>query len=267
MKRILSVMLILCMLLSLAACEKDEGSSAYDLVDSAIKKTQALDSLDMKMVMDMSMAMEGITMDVPVEYSIKAVDVNGKNPKMAMVMSMETMGISVDMDFYMEDGYYYLSTMGQNMKFKAEAGDDYDMLGQTDNMMVELDEKYLKDTKVVTNSNGTKTVKLEMDSDAFMRVFKELIDSTGEGAADGATINDISISNAVVEITVGKEGYIDTYKIKFDMNMKLDVLGVTSDVSLKLDASIQYNNPGEKVTITAPAGYKDYPEVDPDTLS
>jgi LEA14-like dessication related protein len=156
--------------------------------------------------------------------------------------------------------------MGENMKMKAEAGDDYDMLGQTDSMMVNLDEKYLKDTVIISNSDGSKTVKLEMDSEAFKAAFKELVDSTGESAAEGAEVKDISISNAVVEITVGKNGYIDTYKVKFDMDMKMDVMGTAYNVTVKLDASIKYNNPGKDVTVTAPAGYKNYPEVDPDAL-
>lgn len=267
MKRMLSIALVLCLLLSFTACGKDKEASAYDLVNSAMKKTQSLDSLDMQMVMDMSMKMEGVSMDIPVEYDIKAVDVHSKSPKMAMVMSMEMMGMSVDMDFYMEDGYYYMNAMGQKMKFKAEAGDEYDALGQANNMMVDLDEKYLKDTKVVTNSNGSKTVTLKMDSNEFKKTFNELIASTGEGAVDGGVLKSIDISDASVEITVDKNGYIDTYKVKFTMSMSIEAMGTANNVTAKVDASIKYNNPGKTVTVTAPAGYKNYPEVDPDTLS
>jgi len=267
MKRIFAAILMLSLLFTLAACGKDKNPEAYELVNSAMKKTQALDSLDMKMVMNMSMKMEGVSMDIPITYDIKAVDVHSKTPKMAMVMSMEMMGMSVDMDFYMEDGYYYMSAMGQKMKFKAEAGDDYDALGQANNMMVDLDEKYLKDVAIVSGSNGKKTVTLKMDSDEFKKTFKDLVDSTGESAVDGGTVKNIDISNASVEITVNKDGYIDTYKLKFDMSMTVDVMGTSNTVSVSTDASIQYNNPGKKVTVTAPAGYKNYPEVDPDTLS
>lgn len=266
MKRILSVVLVLCILLSFAACEKEKEPTAYDLVNSAVKKTQALNNLDMNMIMKMSMAVEGVSIDVPVEYDIKAVDVHSNNPKLAMTMSLDMVGMAVDMDFYMEDGYYYVSAMGQNFKFKAEPGDDYDALGQASDLMVNLDEKYLNDTKIITNSNGSKTVKLEMDSDTFKKVFKELIDSTGEDAAEGATIKDISISNAAIEITVDKEGYIDIYKVKFDMSIAVDVMGTSDTITVKLDAGIKYNNPGKDVTVTAPAGYKNYPEVDPDAL-
>lgn len=267
MKRsILAVFLVLAMLLTLAACGKDKNPNAYELVSSAIKKTQSLDSLDMAMSMKMSMATEGFSMDVPVEYDIKAVDVHSKNPKMSMVMSMDMMGNSVDMDFYMEDGYYYMSTMGQNMKFKAEAGDEYDALGQANDLMVDLDEEYLKDVAIVTNSNGSKTVKLKMDSDTFKKAFKELVDTTGKDAVEGATIDNITISNATVEITVDKEGYISAYNVKFDMSVSVEVMGTTNVITIKLDAGILYKNPGKAVTVTAPEGYKNYPEMDPDAL-
>lgn len=276
MKRILSLILVLCILLSFAACGKDkeEGSTtneltAYELIDSAIKKTQALDSLDMKMIMSMKMTVEGESVEMPVEYYIKAVDIHSKNPRMSMVMNTEIIGMSVDMDFYLEDGYYYVSTMGKNMKMKAEAGDGYDVLGQSNNLMVDLDQKYLKDTKIITNNDGSKTVKLEMDRDAFKNEFKDLLDSTGEDTAEllGITEEDISISNAVVEITVDQDGYVDTYDVKFDMNIVMDGEGSSNSISVELVAGIDYNNPGQPVTVTAPEGYKNYPEVDPDTLS
>lgn len=267
MKRILSLILVLCILLSFSACGKDkEETSAYELVNAAVKKTQELDSLDMKMVMHMSMTVDGESVDMPIKYDVKAVDIHSKNPRMAMVMSTDIAGMSLNMDFYMEDGYYYVSTMGQNMKFKAETGDEYDALVQADNMMVKLDEKYLKDVTVKSGSDGKKTVVLQMNSEEFKKAFKELIASTGEGAVDGGVLKSIDISDASVEITVDKNGYIDTYKVKFNMSMTIEVMGTANNVTAKVDASIKYNNPGKDVTVTAPAGYKNYPEVDPDAL-
>lgn len=267
MKRsVLAVVLVLSMLFTLAACGDDKNPGAYELINSAIKKTEALDSADMKIVMNMSIDMDGFSMDVPVEYDVKAVDMQSESPKMNMVMKMGMLGMSVNVDCYVEDGYYYMYTMGQKMKVKAEAGDEYDALGQADELMVDLDAEYLKDVAIVSGADGKKTVKLEMDNDAFQEVFDELIGSTGDGAATGGNVTSIRIPEAHLEITVDKNGYIDTYKVAFEMEMTIESQGASYDAAVELDASIQYNNPGTPVTVIAPDGYKDYPEVNPDTL-
>lgn len=265
-KSIIAIILVLSVVFTFAACGEDKNPGAYELINSAMKKTQALDSLDAKMIIDMSMEMEGFTMDLPVEYDLKAVDVRSDSPKVAMVMKMNVMGMTMDVDCYMEDGYYYMSAMGQKMKIKAEAGDEYDALGQADDLMVDLDEEYLKDVAVISGNDGKKTVKLELDNDAFQEVFDELIDSTGGDAASGGNVTSVRIPEAHLEITVDKNGYIDTYKVAFEMEMTIESQGATYDAKVDLDASIAYNNPGQAVTITAPEDYKSYPEVDPDIM-
>ena len=266
MKRsVLAVVLVLSILFTLAACGEEPKSEAYELVNAAMWKTRALDSLDIKMVMNMSMEVDGVSMDIPIEYDVKAVDVHSNFPKMAMVMTMEMFGMPMDVELYMEDGYYYMSAMDQKMKVKAEDLDDYDALGQANDIMVDLDEKYLKDVAVVSGSDGKKTVTLTMNVDEFMDEFEDLIDSVGESAAGGSSLEDIEISNISIEVTVDKNGYIDTYKVAYDMTVTVDVMDTTSTATASADISVQYRNPGQSVTVTPPADYKSYPEVDPDT--
>jgi len=266
-KSILAVILVLSMLFTFAACGEEPKSEAYELLNAAMQKTQALDSLDSKMVMNMSMEVDGVSMEIPIEYDIKAVDMQSVFPKMAATMSVKMFGMTVETDMYMEDGYCYMSAMGQKMKVKAEDLDDYDALGQANDIMVDLDEKYLKDVAVVSGSDGKKTVTLTMNVNEFMDEFEDLIDSVGESAASGSSLEDIDISNISIEVTVDKNGYIDTYKVAYDMTVTVDVMDTTSTATASVEASIQYRNPGQSVTVTPPADYKSYPEVDPDTMN
>ena len=267
MKRsIFAVILVLSMLFTLAACGEEPKSEAYELVNAAMLKTQALDSMDAKMIMNMSIEVDGVSMDIPIEYDIKAVDMQSGSPKMDMVVKMSMMGMSVNADCYVEDGYYYMSIMGQKVKVKAEVGDDYDALGQADDLMVDLDAEYLKDVAIVSGADGKKTVTLTMDVNEFMDEFEDLIDSVGENASSGSSLEDIDISNISIEVTVDKNGYIDTYKVAFDMAMTVDVMDTTSTATASAEISIQYRNPGQSVTVTPPADYKSYPELDPDAI-
>ena len=266
-KSILVIILVLSMLFTFAACGEDNNSGAYELVNSAWKKMEALDCMDAKMIMNISMKVDGISMDIPIEYDLKAVGLQSDSPKMAMIMSMEMFGVTVETDVYVEDDYCYMSSMGQKMKVKAEDVSDYDALDQANDIMVDLDEEYLKDVAVVPGSDGKKTVTLTMNADEFMDEFKDLIDSVGENAASGSSLEDIDISNVSIEITVDKNGYIDTYKVAFDMAMTVDVMDSTSTATASADMNIQYRNPGQSVTVTPPADYKSYPEVDSDAMN
>lgn len=269
MKRnLLALFLVLVMLFTLVACGKDDvnETTAFALIDAATKKTQALDSAEMDMTMNMSMDMMGVSMDIPITYNIKGVGLQSSSPNLEMVMSMTMFGMAVEMDIYVENGYYYMSYMGETMKYKAEDAADYDAMAQVNAMYGDLTADLLKDTAITKNADGSKTVKLTLDSETFKKVFKDLVDRTGNSAAEGATIKSITISNANVEITVNKDGYIDTYKVDFDMSMTMDVLGESYSTSVGVDATVQYKNPGTNVTVTPPDGYQNYPEVDLDSI-
>lgn len=268
-RKLLALGMVLVLLMSvfaLAGCEQVEQLTAYKLVTDAVAKTEALESADMTLKMDMSVSAEGMTMDIPMSYDIKATDLKTESPKVSMKMTATVIGMSMDIDAYVENGYYYMSMMGEKVKYKAEDAAQYDALGQADSMMMDLPEDVLKDVAIIKNEDGTKTVKVTMNADAFKAVYDELIAATGSSAASGATLSAVNIANAEVEITVAESGYVTDYKVKFDMNMTMDMLGESSTASAKIDMSLKYNEPGKTVTVTAPEGYQDYEEMSLDSL-
>jgi hypothetical protein len=255
----LSVILILSALM-LTSCER---VTAYALVSGAMKKTQALDSMDADVTMKMSVDVMGISTEVPMTFHVKAAGLKTDKPIMAADMTMSMMGFDMTTNLYSEGEYFYVTSMGENMKMKiGELTEDYDVMGDIADTVKELPEDLLKDVEAVNNDDGTKTVSVTIPDDAFASIYKELLESTGESAAGGSEITDVAVSNAKADITVSKEGYIAVYKLAFDMSMTVDGEQATS----KMDMTVNYKNPGTAVTVTAPEGYQDFEELTEDDL-
>ena len=50
------------------------------------------------------------------------------------------------------------------------------------------------------------------------------------------------------------------------MNLKAESEGMSLEMKASVDMNIAFKNPGTAVTITPPAGYQDFEEVDPEEL-
>lgn len=257
MKKTISLVLALCLMCCvLSACG---GQTPQQLVSAAMEKTAALDSMDAVMEMSVSMEMDGQSMTIPMTYEIQATDMQSDDPKMliGLTMKLDIAGFTtdIDMDIYSADGWAYIASNGSGYKVKNTAMDD--QLGadaSTDMIMQELPEELLKDAESQKNDDGTQTVTVTIDGEAFSKLYEELINSLNSTAGTSAT--SLTISDAVVKITV-KDGYVSVYDMDFTMNMDIDGITVKADAS----ASVTYKNPGKDVTITPPAGYQDFPEM------
>lgn len=257
MKKIISLVLALCLMCCvLSACG---NQTAQQLVSAATEKTASLNAIDAVIEMSISMAMNGERMTIPMTYEIQATDIKSDNPKMliGMTMKLDIAGIStdIDMDIYSADGWAYIAANGSGYKVNANAMDDQPGADASTDMITQvLPEELLKDAVTQKNNDGTQTVTVTIDGEAFSKLYKDLIDTLNSSA--GTSASSVTISDAVVKITI-KDGYISVYDIDFTMNMAVDGTTVNADAS----AAVTYKNPGKDVTITPPAGYQDFPEM------
>ena len=142
MKKILSVLLALCLCFVLAACggaQKDASA----LYQSAMTK---IDKDNMAAVMSINADVEtgGMTTNVTMEMDM-ASKTAGDDTTMSMKMNMGAMGMTIDMAMYMADGYYYADMLGMKVKQKiSEAG--IDLTGQ----LSDLSGSLLLDESVIT---------------------------------------------------------------------------------------------------------------------
>ncbi len=256
-KKIISLVLALCLMCCVLSACGDQ--TAQQLFSAAMEKTSSLDAMYAVMEMSISMAMNDERMTIPITYEIQATDIESDNPKMliGMTMKLDIAGISteIDMDIYSADGWAYIAANSSGYKVKADAMDDQPGAdASTDMIMQILPEELLKDAVTQKNNDGTQTVTVTIDGEAFSKLYEDLIGTLNSTA--GTSASSLTISNAVVKITI-KDGYISVYDMDFTMNMVVDGTTVNADAS----ASVTYKSPGKDVTITPPAGYQDFPEM------
>ena len=269
MKKFTAIALVLVMLVSLFAltsCE-EKKLTAYSLVSDAVAKMETLDSFEADMEIKMGVETMGVSMDVPMQYNVKAAGLKGDNPVTFSTVSMTMMGMTMKTEAYTEGEWCYITAFGQNMKMKAgENTEEYDGYADIESVIKELPEDILSDVEITENSDGTKTVSGAVSDEKFAEIYKSFVDEMSASAAEGEEVSEVSVTNAKVTVTVDKNGYISVYGISFDMNLKAESEGMSLEMKASVDMNIAFKNPGTAVTITPPAGYQDFEEVDPEEL-
>ena len=268
--RLVSLIVGILMLCSMSMVSCAEPTT-FEIVNDAIVKTQALDSMHAvsEMTMDMKMDLFGMSvpMEIPMKMDIKASGLQGDNPVMNMGMSLEMMDEEIAFDSYLEGEYLYISAMGENMKVKSEEmGSMYDARAQIDGTVQQIPEELLTDIVAVEKSDGSKAVNLTIPQDQLQTLYGDLLESVQGTAAEDSPVSNLVISDAEVEVVINKDGYVSVYALTFGMDMTVGEGEEAIDCEIDVEMKITYQNPGEPVTVTPPEGYRDFPEVDADDV-
>jgi len=271
MKKFTALALVLVMLVALFALTSCEGKkmklTAYALVSDAVAKTEALDSFEADMEIKMGIEAMGVSMDMPMQYNVKASGLKGDNPVTFSKLSMTIMGMTMTTEAYTEGEWCYVSALGEKAKMKVGADtEEYDGFSDVKSVVKALPEDLLSEVEIIENSDGTKTVSVAVSDEKFAEIYKSFVDEMSSSAAESENVSDVSVENAKVTVTVDKDGYVSVYGIHFDMAVTGESDGISVETKASVDMTITYKNPGTAVTVTLPADYQDYKEVDPSEL-
>lgn len=253
MKKVLSVLLTAVLAMSLTAC--GGSKDAKTIYDDATKKTSELTSMDVKSVVNMQMTQEENTTDISMDMDMKIADINTDSMKYLAQGTTSVLGQTVDISMYYEDGYYYMDSMGQKIKYAM----DLDAIMEQVKQSTEggnLQSSYLKDLSVKTEGD-TEVLTYTVDAEKMDDYVQELMGQMGTDI-EGVTY---LIKEASGEATVNKDGYFENSKVKLTMDMSMQGESIT----IVMDTDSTYNNPGQAVEVTAP-DLEGYTEVDPSTL-
>ncbi len=265
-KRIVALLLAVTVLFTgvmLTACGDNEENPAVatpkstaEVINAALKKTSDLDSMSATMKMEMDMSMQGMTMSVPITAKIKVKDAKSDNAVVSVAMSMSMLGQELEIEMYQEGQWAYV-VMG-DMKYKCSAEDmkgELDYADSANDMLKEIPEELLKDVQLVQTEDGSQTATIPFPAEKFAELYEDLIESMN--SETGTNIGEMKISDAVVTITMAGD-YATGCDIAFTMDMTVEGISTTT----KAKAMVTYENPGQQVTITPPAGYQDFEEMD-----
>ncbi len=233
--------------------------TAYTLVNAAMQKTTGLDSYGATMEMNIKTSAPGMTVEIPMTMEITASGLKGNDPLILTNTTMSMMGMEITSTVFEKGEWIYTSTLGENMKIKAS--DYLEQSGQSSTsdsvagLMQMLPENILKEVKIKKTDAGLKYIEVALDEASIKEIFKDALSSSA--ASEGASLADLDISNANVSITVGKDGYVDTYSLTYKMDMTVEDISTSSEVEM----TMKFNDPGKSVTVTPPEGYESYPEA------
>ncbi|MBQ8254915.1 MAG: hypothetical protein IJY94_05365 [Clostridia bacterium] len=257
MKKLLSIVLILVLSLScfsLASCDKEEFTKeqleAYENYTNALKKTNELDDLDGKLDMIISMNVQGTQQTVSYNFNMKASGATDpKAVKMRLGGKMNLSGQNTVMDCYMENSwaYYDMNVSGQKVKFKtnlADGGNSYSELFNAGN--VDLPKSLFKKVAVTEQSDGSKLLELTLSGKQLLSLYTDL------AANLGTDFSASDISDASVNATVNKDGYLSKTTVSYTMMIQ--------GISAKLTLTVEYFNLGKSVTVEPIEGYQSFPE-------
>ncbi|MCI9449167.1 MAG: hypothetical protein HFE30_02790 [Clostridiales bacterium] len=252
MKRIIS--LALAGVLSLALFSScGQKAPTLEELNSAVKKTEALEGTDTDVTMNMKMSISGMTIDSDFSGNVKVAKEDGKLVKFLSNITA-TMGTeSSTTSMYYADGYTYTDYAG--MKTKTETSE----IEALSSAAVEIPDFDLNDETVTDFSSeavdGEYKCTVSLNTDKIKDKLGELLGEYTNSEADSS--DNLNFSSASGYYIIDKNGYCSEYNFKFDMKMSDESLG---EYSAAIDMTAKYNNIGEKVEITAPADLDEYSE-------
>jgi len=249
MKRCLTLLLAAATALSLAACGSAKDPKA--IYDDASKKTSELTSMDVDSVVNMQMTQGEKTTDIKMNLNMKMAGINTENLKYQAQGTTDIEGQSIDISMYYENGYYYMSSMGQKIKYAMDLDAMMKQIKQTTEG-TSMDSSYMKDI-TAKKENGNQVLSFTVDAEKMDAYVQDIMGQMGTDMKDVS----YTIKEANGETTVGEDGYFTNSKI----NMSLEMNSQGETISMVVNTDSTYNNPGQTVEVTAP-DLEGYTEID-----
>ena len=266
MKKFLSFLLSVMLIIVMVGCgrgedpekELDNPKDAKTVLTDATEKMQDIDSMDFSMLMDMNMEINGEAVVMQMEMDVQVQNQGEENMKMAMpiTMKMPSQGITMEMNMYYTEGYYYMDMLGSKVKAPMDV----------DEMM-----KSMKEGTSATDisTEGMTELKLEEkedscvisfvgDTEKMLEYSKSVMESMQ--SMSGLQGTDVALDSIKGTIAIDKDGYITEQIIDMNMTMTMVVEGVATTITAIVSTTTTYNNIGESVKVELP-NLSEYQEV------
>lgn len=258
MKKVLSYLLVLVMMLSLVACgskssdKKSSKEEKVDAIETIISISENFDDLryvDAELTLKADAEAEGekVKIDAALELAIANFLQNGMEASMPFSASVTDMD-DIEGTAYWSEGYLYADVMGQKMKLQADLDFD-DFAGlftfENDEEISDEDKKEIEDTLNPTakKSGDNYIVTMELDWDTI----KESMD---EEALEGV---EIQVDKCTITLTANEDYFLEN--ITFTMKLNGEYEGVA--VNAELDFTINLSTKNKEIELPDFSEYTD----------
>lgn len=264
MKKLVSFMLMVMMVLSLGACgaKKDPAT----LYTEAMEKTATLTDMEMQANVDMTMELLGMSMNMKTSVDMKGQDLTAENPLLDMKMKTSVFGQEVDMQTWYSDGYYYVDMMDTKAKVEmpleevmkqAEGGATSETISKEafKEITATKEDKNTVITYVADGAQMSEQIKKSMSALEDMQIDLDEISMTVEDVTGTVTVN--------------PEGYVIAQTMETVINMTMGEIAEGVDggeMTMKMKMDSTYTNPGQPVTVTLPEDLDTYMEIDKESM-
>lgn len=242
MIRTAAVILSTMMVFSMTACAKK--ADPKEVFDAAVKKNAELTSMDMDTTMKMTMTQGEENIDIAVDMKMKMSDVGKDTMQYLAETKTSLMGQTMDATIFYKEGYYYMDSMGQKIKYPMDLTALMESVKQsTESTNLQSDQ--LKDLTMEKEGDNT-ILTFTADPEKMNEYLTDIMGSmSGMGAMGDMQM---TFKEASGTYTVNKDGYYTDMTMKMTVDMDLQGEAVT----MSLDLTGKVNNPGQDVTVELP---------------
>ena len=260
MKRIISAILALVLITStmmLVSC--GETMDEETLLNDAIVATKSADAYEANYAVTVNMHFEGDEDDVYAdEIHVVTKDAQTDTPEIILQRTMYILGMAFTTYTYTdsEEWGYIVTSIGTSYKAKHSEVAASVSTEEITRLLFKYPPMITDNAAVIQNSDGSTTVKFDIEKNLFHELYKRLLNTQLE-RMEVESSNYIRITNAKGEITIA-DGMIRDYDLFFDMASDGEEYPRNASVKVELD----FLAFGDDVEITPPEGYLDSPLVE-----
>lgn len=231
-------------------------------MESNLKKSNDLKDVDMsvnmKYVVDTGTGDEDSEQSMDMSYDTQIADSGNDSMKMAMKAKVGISGVNVDMEAYYTDGYYYTNILNQKAKQAMDLSKIQEQMESSGDIQLPIDN--YTDLKAKTDSDGNTVISYALSEDGLneyiLKFYEQLSSLSGSSSSvSSEDLEEIKVSSFTGTRTVNKDDYTVKDSIEYIME---SAEGEEGKITVSMD--IEYNNPGEKVSVTLPDDLSDYQE-------
>lgn len=248
MKKILALLLIVCALTILCAC--NSGEQVYQTYNTGIEKFNQLDSFDMSVDVNMNMQLKGTKLDIPITMSMQSSNLSS-DPEYLVNSSITILGAQTTSQVYYKNGYVYLAAAKNKYK-QAMSLDDMKKNYATASIDI-FNKDLLKQARLTKTKDGS-TITVLLNGNTLKDKLNSMFFNMDTLFENFGGVEKFSFGNLSATLNYNNDGYLTSEVINYDMNCT----DSSTPLNAKVKCTFNINNPGQPVAITPPADLNTY---------